>query len=61
MRELGQQDPLVKVLFSRWAKDQPMQVIHTFYDLIDLLRDTGQDYLEDGIPYTIMIRAVPDE
>lgn len=47
--ELGQNDPLVRVLFSRWPDETPMKAIQTFYDLIELLRDvyrTSQDAIE---------------
>ncbi|MBD2754229.1 PD-(D/E)XK nuclease family protein [Spirosoma validum] len=49
IQELGQNDPLVRVLFSRWPDESPMKAIRTFYDLIDLLRDvyrTSQDAIE---------------
>ncbi|HEV7347179.1 PD-(D/E)XK nuclease family protein [Telluribacter sp.] len=36
--------PLFGVLFTRWAKDNPRQVLKTFYDLIDLLREVYRDY-----------------
>ncbi|WP_207508807.1 PD-(D/E)XK nuclease family protein [Telluribacter humicola] len=35
---------LFKVLFTSWAKDNPKQVLQTFYDLIDLLREVYRDY-----------------
>lgn len=38
MLELGQHDPLVTVLFTRWPNDQPRRVIELLYDLIDQLR-----------------------
>lgn len=47
--ELGQDDPLIRVLFSRWPDESPMKAIQTFYDLIELLRDvyrTSQDAIE---------------
>ncbi len=49
MRELGQDDPLIRILFSRWPNDEPMRAIRTLYDLIELLRDvyrTSQDAIE---------------
>ena len=49
MLELGQSDPLIRVLFARWPADNPMKAIQTFYDLIELLRDvyrTSQDAIE---------------
>ncbi|RYF39093.1 MAG: PD-(D/E)XK nuclease family protein, partial [Cytophagaceae bacterium] len=49
MKELGQDDPLVQVLFTRWPNEEPMKAIRTFHDLIDLLRDvyrTSQDAIE---------------
>ncbi len=47
--ELGQNDPLIQKLFTRWPADDPTQAIRTFYDLIDLLRDVykvSQDAIE---------------
>ena len=47
--ELGQNDPLVRVLFARWPNEHPMKAIQTFYDLIELLRDVyraSQDAIE---------------
>ncbi|MFD2936500.1 PD-(D/E)XK nuclease family protein [Spirosoma flavum] len=49
IRELGQNDPLVRVLFTRWPNEEPMKAIRTFYDLIELLRDVyraSQDAIE---------------
>ncbi|QMW06287.1 PD-(D/E)XK nuclease family protein [Spirosoma foliorum] len=49
MRELGQDDPLVRVLFSRWPNEAPLKAIQTFYSLIELLRDVyrvSQDAIE---------------
>ena len=49
IRELGQNDSLVRVLFSRWTNDDPMKAIRAFYELIDLLRDVyrvSQDAIE---------------
>ena len=49
LRELGQNDPLITKLFTRWPTDDPTQVIRMFYDLIDLLRDVykvSQDAIE---------------
>ncbi|MVM34291.1 PD-(D/E)XK nuclease family protein [Spirosoma sp. HMF4905] len=49
MRELGQDDPLVRVLFARWPNDAPMKAIRVFYELIELLRDVyrvSQDAIE---------------
>lgn len=54
MREFGQQDPLVRVLFTRWPNEQPTQVIHALYDLIDLLREVyraTQDAIETEYLY----------
>ncbi len=42
--EISNQDPLFEVLFTRWEKDNSQQVIQSFYDLIDLLRDVYKDY-----------------
>ncbi|MBD2704243.1 PD-(D/E)XK nuclease family protein [Spirosoma sp. BT702] len=47
--ELGQNDPLIRTLFTRWSNEEPMQAIQAFYDLIELLRDvyrTSQDAIE---------------
>lgn len=47
--ELGQDDPLIRVLFARWPDEHPIKAIQTFYDLIELLRDvyrTSQDAIE---------------
>ena len=47
--ELGQDDALVRALFTRWSDDQPTRVIQTFYDLIELLRTVyrhSQDAIE---------------
>jgi RecB family exonuclease len=38
MHELGQNDPLIRVLFARWPNEEPMKAIDTLYDLINLLR-----------------------
>ncbi|UFH52795.1 PD-(D/E)XK nuclease family protein [Spirosoma sp. KNUC1025] len=49
IQELGQNDPLIQVLFSRWPDENPMMAIRTFYNLIELLRDvyrTSQDAIE---------------
>ncbi|MBC7570490.1 MAG: PD-(D/E)XK nuclease family protein [Spirosoma sp.] len=49
LRELGQNDPLITKLFTRWPTDDPTQAIQMFYDLIDLLRDVykvSQDAIE---------------
>lgn len=47
--ELGQNDPLVRVLFTRWPNEEPLKTIQALYDLIDLLREvyrTSQDAVE---------------
>ena len=47
--ELGQDDPLIRVLFARWPDEDPMKAIQTFYNLTDMLRDvyrTSQDAIE---------------
>ena len=47
--ELGQNDPLITKLFTRWPTNDPTPAIQTFYDLIDLLRDVykvSQDAIE---------------
>ncbi|WP_338868034.1 PD-(D/E)XK nuclease family protein [Spirosoma sp. SC4-14] len=49
LNELGQNDPLVQVLFARWPNEEPLKAIQTLYDLIDLLRDVyraSQDAVE---------------
>lgn len=49
MRELGQDDPLIRVLFTRWPNDNPMKAIRVFYELIELLREVyriSQDAIE---------------
>ncbi|GAB4013808.1 PD-(D/E)XK nuclease family protein [Spirosoma migulaei] len=49
MRELGQDDPLIRVLFTRWPNENPMKAIRVFYELIELLRDVyrvSQDAIE---------------
>ena len=47
--ELGQNDPLIQKLFTRWPTNDPTPAIRTFYELIDLLRDVykvSQDAIE---------------
>ena len=49
MRELGQEDALIQVLFARWPNENPVKAIQVFYDLIELLRDVyrvSQDAIE---------------
>ena len=49
IQSLGQHDPLVQVLFTRWPNEDPMQALRAFYDLIELLRDVykvSQDAIE---------------
>ncbi|MCE7059339.1 PD-(D/E)XK nuclease family protein [Dyadobacter sp. CY343] len=41
---LGENHPLFRVLFTRWEKNKPNQVLQTFYQLIELLRDVYKDY-----------------
>ncbi|MPR36894.1 PD-(D/E)XK nuclease family protein [Salmonirosea aquatica] len=36
--------PLFKTLFTRWEKDNSNQIIQSFYDLIDLLREVYKEY-----------------
>lgn len=43
LRELGQDDPLIGVLFTRWPADDPTRAIQTFYALIDQLREVYRD------------------
>lgn len=42
--EISDNHPLFKTLFTRWGKDNSSQIIQSFYDLIDLLRDVYKDY-----------------
>ncbi|WP_025764549.1 PD-(D/E)XK nuclease family protein [Dyadobacter tibetensis] len=42
--ELAGNEPIFKVLFTHWNKNQPGQVISTFYALIDLLRGVYKAY-----------------
>ncbi|CCH53631.1 hypothetical protein BN8_02741 [Fibrisoma limi BUZ 3] len=49
IRALGNDDPLIRVLFSRWPNEEPLRAIQALYDLIELLRDvyrTSQDAIE---------------
>ena len=49
IRELGQNDPLIQVLFARWPNDEPLKAIRALYDLIDHLREVyraSQDAIE---------------
>ena len=43
MLELGQQDPLVAILFTRWPNEHPMRAIQILYDLIDQLREVYRE------------------
>lgn len=43
LRELSQNDPLLKTLFKRWPTDEPTEIIGTMYRLIDLLRHVYRD------------------
>ena len=43
MHELGQNDPLIRVLFARWPNEEPMKAIDTLYDLINLLRSVYRE------------------
>ncbi len=43
LKELGQNDPLLKTLFTRWSPDAPIEIIGTLYRLIDLLRYVYRD------------------
>ena len=42
--EISDHHPLFVTLFTRWEKDNSQQIIQSFYDLIDLLRDVYKDY-----------------
>jgi hypothetical protein len=44
LMEISDGHPLYRVLFTRWEKDNAHQVIQSFYDLIDLLREVYKDY-----------------
>ncbi|GAB4040967.1 PD-(D/E)XK nuclease family protein [Spirosoma gilvum] len=49
LKVLGQNDPLVQVLFARWPESEPMRAVQVFYELIELLRDVyrvSQDAIE---------------
>lgn len=49
MRALGQDDPLVQLLFARWPNEDPLIAIQVFYDLIEQLREVyrvSQDAIE---------------
>jgi len=49
MRALSNDDPLIRVLFSRWPNEEPLRAIQALYDLIEHLRDvyrTSQDAIE---------------
>ena len=43
LHELGQDDPLIRVLFARWPNEDPMKAIRTLYALVDLLREVYRD------------------
>ncbi len=42
--EISEDHDLFKTLFTRWNKDDSTQIIQSFYDLIDLLREVYKDY-----------------
>jgi len=42
--ELGQGSPLFETLFTHWPKNNSKQVIQTFYNLIDILREVYKEY-----------------
>lgn len=49
LRMLGQNDPLVQVMFARWPENEPMQAVQVFYELVERLRDVyrvSQDAIE---------------
>ncbi|MBN8826184.1 MULTISPECIES: PD-(D/E)XK nuclease family protein [unclassified Spirosoma] len=49
LRMLGQNDPLVQVLFARWPENEPMRAVQFLYELIERLRDVyrvSQDAIE---------------
>lgn len=41
---LGDQHPLFQILFTHWQKNNAQQVIRSFYQLIELLREVYKDY-----------------
>ncbi|WP_031529236.1 PD-(D/E)XK nuclease family protein [Dyadobacter crusticola] len=41
---LGENHPLFRALFTHWQKNNPKQVLDTFYQLIELLREVYKDY-----------------
>lgn len=41
---LGDNHPLFQVLFTRWQKNNAQQVIRSFYQLVELLREVYKDY-----------------
>ena len=43
LHELGQNDPLIRVLFARWPNEEPMKAIRSLYALVDLLREVYRD------------------
>ncbi len=43
---LGEDHELFKILFTHWNKNQPLQVINSFYSLIDLLRSVYKEYAQ---------------
>lgn len=44
MMELGQGNMLFQTLFTHWPRNNSKQVIHTFYALIDILREVYKEY-----------------
>ncbi|GAB3759786.1 PD-(D/E)XK nuclease family protein [Spirosoma pomorum] len=47
--EDGTDDPLIRILFTRWPNDDPTKAIRTFYELIEQLREVyrqSQDAIE---------------
>ncbi len=44
MQELGNEQPLFRILFNHWPKNNPSKVLASFYELIDLLREVYKDY-----------------
>ncbi|NIJ53019.1 PD-(D/E)XK nuclease family protein [Dyadobacter arcticus] len=41
---MSENHPLFRILFTHWQKNNSRQVIQTFYQLIELLRDVYKDY-----------------
>jgi RecB family exonuclease len=42
--EMGENNELFRVLFTRWSRSDSSQILQTFFDLIDLLRSVYREY-----------------